>query len=731
MKRIQKLLLLFVFFILAPVALTYGAVPTLMSYQGKLVDSSGVPLDGNVAITFTLYTASTGGTTLWTEAYTGVSPAPYVSVSQGHFSVSLGSLTPISPDVFSGSTVYLGVKIGADSEMTPRVSLLTTPYAFNSSRLDGFPKESFLRADIDNSLTRKIQLSVSKNADWATSIEQLNSSGYGMSLKAPGFGTSLIFKVATNNVNNIIQIQKNGKIGIGVTTAYETLEVKGTVKATKFLDQDGNQIKSVDQVWSRPAPDGDIYFLNANVGINNQYPSYQLDVSGNTRIKSKVLIGNGSMSSDMLTVIGNVNATSFVGSGTSLTGILTNLGGDSVSGSTVRYLNQRGLWSTVNVTSGLTSGKVTYFNGTNFADSVMHQSGASIGIGKTNPSTALDVNGTITATTFVGSLAGSYLTGVVDIARMGGDGTSGSTTKYLNQKGLWSTVNATSGLTTGKVTYFNGTNFADSVLHQSGSSIGIGKTNPATALDVNGTITGTAITATTLAGSLAGSYLTGTVDIARLGGNGATGSDIRFLNQKGTWVTASVTAGLTSGNITFYTGTGLSNSRIIQWGGKIGIGISNPSAELHVSGNIKTKTIDILGGADVAEAFDVSGEKPVPGMVMVIDEKKPGYLKISTKPNDKKVAGIVSGANGLNPGVILNKNETLNGTKYPIALAGRVWVMATDDGGKIWPGDLLTTSSKPGTAMKVTNRQKAQGGVIGKAMSEVRNGTVLVLVNLQ
>jgi len=587
-----------------------AAVPTQMSYQGKLVDSSGVPLNGDTVITFTIYNAATAGTVLWTEAYTGVSGVPFVSVNQGHFSVSLGSLTPLSSSVFQTSAAYLGVKIGTDAEMTPRVQLLTTPYAFESSTLGGVAKEGFVRTDIDNNLASPL------------------------AFVAPGTGTTLIMKITTNNVSNIMQIQKNGKIGIGVTTAYETLEVKGTIKATKFLDQDGNQIKSVDQVWSRPAPDAAIYFLNANVGINNQYPSYQLDVSGNMRIKSKVLIGTGSMSSDLLTVGGNINATSFIGSGANLSGIgatslatnaaILNLGGDISIGSTVRYLNQRGQWSTVNVTSGLTSGKITYFNGTNLADTMISQVSSKIGIGTTIPNTALEVVGTITATT---------LNAKVSPLNIVGSNISGSNMKYLNQQGGWTTVNATSGLLTARFPYFNG--------------------------------------------------------------------------------------------------AALANSTMYQVGNYIGIGITNPSAELHVSGNIKTKTIDILGGADLAEAFDITGEKPEPGTVMIIDAKKPGYLKISKGAYDKKVAGIVSGANGLNPGVVLNRNESLNGTKYPIALAGRVWVKANNEGGKILPGDLLTTSSKSGQAMKVKDKRKAEGAIIGKAMSEARNGIVLVLVNLQ
>lgn len=49
------------------------------------------------------------------------------------------------------------------------------------------------------------------------------------------------------------------------------------------------------------------------------------------------------------------------------------------------------------------------------------------------------------------------------------------------------------------------------------------------------------------------------------------------------------------------------------------------------------------------------------------------------------------------------------------------------------PGDLLTPSSIPGHAMKVTNHAKAQGAIIGKAMTTLAEGKglVLVLVSLQ
>ncbi|MEK7590933.1 MAG: hypothetical protein AAB489_01865, partial [Patescibacteria group bacterium] len=60
-----------------------------------------------------------------------------------------------------------------------------------------------------------------------------------------------------------------------------------------------------------------------------------------------------------------------------------------------------------------------------------------------------------------------------------------------------------------------------------------------------------------------------------------------------------------------------------------------------------------------------------------------------------------------------------------LALAGRVPVMVSDENGPIRPGDLLTTSSTPGVAMKATKA----GPIIGKALSAY-NGTCIGMVTI-
>jgi hypothetical protein len=176
-----------------------------------------------------------------------------------------------------------------------------------------------------------------------------------------------------------------------------------------------------------------------------------------------------------------------------------------------------------------------------------------------------------------------------------------------------------------------------------------------------------------------------------------------------------------------------SGANVYRMNGNIGIGTTAPTAKLEVVGRTKTQVLEITGGSDLAEPFEISESQPIPkGALVIIDEENPGQLKLSHQAYDKRVAGVVSGAGGINPGLTLTQEGVLEGGQN-VALTGRVYALATAANGPIKPGDLLTTSEVPGHAMKATDVTRSHGAVIGKAMSalEKGEGLVLVLVNLQ
>ncbi|MBL8513561.1 MAG: hypothetical protein JNJ55_06185, partial [Betaproteobacteria bacterium] len=117
----------FFFACAVPAAQAQSQVPRTLSYQGTLSTSAAVPVNGAQTIVFSLYNAASGGTTLWTETQS-------VNVANGLFNVTLGGSTPI--ELPFNVPYFLGVKVGADAEMTPRNPLASSAYALRARTAD-------------------------------------------------------------------------------------------------------------------------------------------------------------------------------------------------------------------------------------------------------------------------------------------------------------------------------------------------------------------------------------------------------------------------------------------------------------------------------------------------------------------------------------------------------------------------------------------------------------------
>jgi hypothetical protein len=124
--------------VLACAASAFAAVPSRVSWQGQVAGSDGKPLTGPIDLTVRYLDAPADPSTLFfSEQFTAV------PVAEGRFNVSLGGGAPTPgtsatfEDVFrSNSTVWLEVAVSADPPMTPRVQMVSVPYAVRAGTAD-------------------------------------------------------------------------------------------------------------------------------------------------------------------------------------------------------------------------------------------------------------------------------------------------------------------------------------------------------------------------------------------------------------------------------------------------------------------------------------------------------------------------------------------------------------------------------------------------------------------
>ncbi|MFW6002303.1 MAG: hypothetical protein ACOCQD_03100, partial [archaeon] len=100
-------------------------IPRTLNLHGKLTNSSGEILNGTHNMTFRIYDSDTEGELLYESNRT------ITADNEGVYNVVLEDV-----NVSFENKTYLGIKVGNDSEMTPRIDLTSTPYTERSRTAD-------------------------------------------------------------------------------------------------------------------------------------------------------------------------------------------------------------------------------------------------------------------------------------------------------------------------------------------------------------------------------------------------------------------------------------------------------------------------------------------------------------------------------------------------------------------------------------------------------------------
>lgn len=243
-------------------------VPQQMNYQGLLTDpATGSPIaDGNYQVVLAIYDLPAGGSAIWSETHT-------IETRQGLFSILLGSTNLLTPNVLSGPEKYLGIKIAADPEMTPRRRIVSSAYAVlshSAQQWSGLDTADFRNSDGNPPNEGSNHFSWDNLTDvpegFADGID--NGGGGGNTLdeaydqNGPGAGRFIIADAGPVNIQGDDGLLVSSSVGISVPAPQADFHVNGDV----LVDGGGDII------------------LNGLVGINEPNPLNALEVNGNALI---------------------------------------------------------------------------------------------------------------------------------------------------------------------------------------------------------------------------------------------------------------------------------------------------------------------------------------------------------------------------------------------------------------------------------------------------------------
>ena len=728
-KSIRLACLLATLFALPTVARAQGSAFT---YQGRLTEN-GSPTSSTNDFTFTLYNAASGGATV------GVSNVVNnLVLSNGLFTVTLdfGAAAFPGNDRWLDIAVRPGTSSGAYTALTPRQPITSTPYALRAANLTGTLPQSQLPTGVITNNRTGVTLSGTFTGNGAA-LSNLNAA----SLTGAILDARLSPNVALRGGGNAFtgnQTITGGNVGIGTASPSATLDVAGSIRADYLL------LDPVDG----GAEGGEILLKGAAA-----YPDWGMDVSGSTlRFHS---LGGVKLQLDPaagVTAYGNLSfgdATSSlqfpVVSGASSP--MINLFPSGTGNANRMVLAHSPAFANWGLQYQDVTDQFDFLAGGSPVMTVALGS-RSVGVGTANPQAPLHIFSPYNPTVVRVQSAGAPGFGRIEfVSNPQGDANEWRPGYIQSLDG--------GGFTGGLGFYVNGTGADNKFASVEAMRLF------ASGLYVSTSIYGTSPSGNGVQGSSGSAGSSGVYGENTSGGGfgvagRTTGAGYAIYGDNANpagW------AGVFNGNF-YYSGLqnkldamenftatvraadfffghsgrrGSPGRALVDFTDTLHLNFASDWANTYIGGNnVSVCTLTIRGGCDIAEPFKMSNNEIPKGAVVVIDEDNAGHLKMSDQACDRRVAGIISGANGVNTGVTLTQEGVFEGGQN-VALSGRVYVQADASNGSIKPGDLLTTSDVPGHAMKVTDHSKAQGAILGKAMTALKDGRgmVLVLVTLQ
>jgi len=212
MKSRTAILIGFALLLAQPFALQ-AQIPRTLSYQGIVTDASGsVKPDGTYSFTFKLYDVSSVGMALWTESKT-------ISVKDGLFSTALGDQVIFPTSLIFDKSYWLGIQVGSEAELTPRVPLTSVGYSFSALRADTAQVATSALAAIDlaDGVVTSVKIQdgavtpVKINTTGASSGQALIFNGSNLNWQTPsGEGLTLPYSGTYSGGSNAFEITNTG-----------------------------------------------------------------------------------------------------------------------------------------------------------------------------------------------------------------------------------------------------------------------------------------------------------------------------------------------------------------------------------------------------------------------------------------------------------------------------------------------------------------------------------------